>query len=323
MQYRKLGNSNIKISVLGLGTWAFGADSWWGYQNNRDSFDVLDGAISSGINLIDTAPVYGRGHSEEVIGEFLRQRQTHDNIIIATKLGLSWEGRKISHDLSEKRMLQEIDDSLRRLNLDHIDLYQVHWPDPATPIAQTAAVMHSLYQKKIIRAVGVSNYSVEQMTEFIKHCPLHCLQTEYSMFSRDIENNIVPFCAENNIAIITYAPLYSSILTGKFFLDNVKIPGDINRKIKKIEMEEPRYTINRETLLSLKSIAVSYGKTLTQMVINWNFSHEGITSAIVGMRAKEQLEENLGSVEWTISDIDMQKIDEILKDRLERIAAAS
>ena len=284
MEYKILGKSQLNVSKIILGTWAFGGDTWWGKQDDKDSSETLQGAIDHGINTIDTAPVYGRGRSERIIGAFLRKRNLRQKVILATKTGLSWQGHKILHNLSKKRMLEEIDESRRRLETDYFDLYQVHWPDPGTPVGGTAETMYKFYQTGIIKAIGVSNYSVEQMEEFRKYCPLHSLQPPYSMFDRKIEKDIVPFCMENNIAIITYAPLYSGILTGKFFFDNIPVPDDTNRKMKKKDFQEPRLSINKATLSQLKAIASQYKKTLTHLVINWNFSQKGITSSIAGMR---------------------------------------
>lgn len=298
-----------------LGTWAFGGDSWWGKQEDKDSVAVLEKAIASGVNAIDTAPVYGRGRSESLIGAFISKRKLRHKIIIATKVGLSWQGSKILHNLSKARMLSEVDESRKRLRTDYFDLYQVHWPDPQTPISQTAEIMYTLFEKKIIRAVGVSNYSIEQMEEFMKHCPLHSLQPEYSMFNRRIEDEILPFCVARNIAIISYAPLYSGLLTGKFFLEAREVPDDINRKLKNKEFQEPRRSINRQTLAQLQTVAGGYGKTLTQLVLNWNFNQKGITAAIAGARTRRQLEENLGCVGWTIRQADMKQIAMILKER--------
>jgi aryl-alcohol dehydrogenase-like predicted oxidoreductase len=216
-------------------------------------------------------------------------------------------------------MKQELDDSRKRLQTDYFDLYQVHWPDPDTPIAKTAEIMNEFHKEGIIKAVGVSNYSIEQMKEFMKYSPLHCLQPQYSMFCRDIEEEVVPFCLKNNIAIISYAPLYSGLLTGKFFLDGKKVPKDTNRKMKSKEFEEPRTSINKQTLSALKEIADSYNKTLAQLAINWNYDQAGITSSIVGTRNLSQLSDNLGGVDFQITDSDMKKIDEILKKRLEQI----
>lgn len=304
-----------------LGTWAFGGDSWWGKQEDRDSVIVLERALNAGVTTIDTAPIYGKGRSETIIGAFINKRKLRQKVVIATKVGLSWQGSKIMHNLSKSRMLQEVDESRKRLQTDYFDIYQVHWPDSATAIAQTAEVMRSLFEKKIIKAVGVSNFSVAQMKEFMEYCPLHSLQPQYSMFNRDIENEIVPFCIAHNIAIISYAPLYSGLLTGKFFLDGIAVPDDINRKLKNKEFQEPRRTINKETLAQLRTVAGGYKKTLTQLALNWNFNQKGITAAVTGARTGQQLEENLGCVGWNIQDADAKQIDMILKERELKISA--
>ncbi|MCF7871139.1 MAG: aldo/keto reductase [Candidatus Omnitrophica bacterium] len=321
MDYRKIGGINMPISPVTLGTWAFGGGIWWGPQEDKDSVEVIDEAVRGGITMIDTAPVYGRGRSERVIGDFLRKHKLRERIVLATKLGLDWQGPKILHNLSQKRMLEEVDLSRSRLQTDYFDLYQVHWPDPDTPIAETAETMYKLKQKGITKAVGVSNYSLAQISEFMKYCPIDCLQPEYSMFKRDIETDIIPICEKNDIAIISYAPLYSGLLTGKFFLKETIIPEDRNRKLKSFHFAEPYFSINKEILEKLEGIASRYQKTLTQLVINWNFSQSGITSSIVGSRRPKQVKENLGSMGWKISDKDQEAIDEICKLRAEKIKA--
>lgn len=322
MEYRKLGSSSLEVSAICLGTWAFGADKWWGYQDDRNSLAVLEEAVARGVNFIDTAPVYGRGHSEEVIGLFISRQNCRRKLILATKLGLRWEGRSIFHDLSRKRMLTELDASRRRLKTDYLDLYQVHWPDSDTPIAEIAEVMYKFYRQGIIKAIGVSNYSVDQIGQFKKYSPVHCLQPPYSMFDRSIESEIIPFCLKNSIGIITYSPLYSGLLTGKFFLDKVKIPVDINRKMKRQDLKEPRFSINKDVFLKLKAIADKYQRTLAQLAINWNYHQKGVISAIVGTRKLVQLYDNLGSVGWKISDDDLAVIDNILVERLSRVEKA-
>lgn len=320
MEYRQLSNSNLKISPVILGTWAFGNDSWWGYQDDKDSFAVLDKAVALGINCIDTAPVYGRGHSEKIVGKFLKEKRLREKIVIATKFGLNWKERSVFHDLKKSRILEEIDLSRKRLDTDYIDLYQLHWPDKETPLGNTADILYSFYQKGVVKAVGVSNLNLEQLKEFKKYSPIHSLQPPYNMFMRDIEKDIVPFCINNEISIISYVPLHSGILTGKFF-DGTKIPNDICRKNKK-DLKEPLFSINKQILEEIKEIAKKYQATLTQLVINWNFSQPGITSAIVGSRKASQIEENSGSVDFTIEDWDMKKIEDILQKRLTLIEEA-
>ncbi len=313
MEYRKVFQVNIEISVIGLGTWAFGGDIWWGSQEDSNSIAVLKKALEAGINLIDTAPVYGRGHSEKLIGKFLKEKKVREKVIIATKLGLSWKNGRIYRDLSRRRMLEEIDESRKRLQTDYIDIYQVHWPDSNTPIAETATTMYEFYKKGLIKAIGVSNYSVEQMQEFMKYSPLHTLQPPYNMFKRDIEKDIIPFCVENNISILSYIPLYSGILTGKFF-KTTKIPSDLCRKNHK-DLKEPLFSINKKILEKIEKIALKYNKSLTQLVLNWTYHQRGITSILVGARNLAQLEENLGALNWILRNQDFKEIEKILKER--------
>ncbi|MBN3039854.1 MAG: aldo/keto reductase [Candidatus Omnitrophica bacterium] len=319
MEKRNLGKSNLSIEPLIVGTWAFGGGSWWGPQEDKFSVEVLEAALSQGLRSFDTAPIYGKGRSERVIGDFVYKRKIREKVILATKTGLSWQGSRIFHDLSKKRMLEELDESRNRLKTDYIDLYQVHWPDPNVEISDSAETMLEIFKKNLVKAVGVSNYSIAQMKEFLKYCPIHSLQPQYSMFERSIEKEIIGFCQENNIAVITYAPLYSGILTGKFFFEKNKIPQDVNRKMKMKDLTEPAYSINKEALSKIRGIAQKYNKTLSQLVINWNFSQKGITSAIVGMRNLKQAEENLGSLGFSISEEDKEQIDIILRNRTVRI----
>lgn len=309
-----ISNTGIEVSVLGLGTWAFGGDIWWGPQKDRDSQEVMESALKKGINLIDTAPVYGRGRSEALIGAFLQKRNLRGKVVLATKLGLSWEGRSIYHNLKKGRMWEELDVSRRRLRTDYFDIYQVHWPDPKTPIGETAEVMYKFYQKGIIRCIGVSNYSVEEMREFKRHVPLHTLQPPYNMFTREIESEIIPFCVEHNIALLTYVPLHSGILTGKFFDRGAAIPDDLCRKDKR-DLKEPYFSINRQTISELKEIAACYDKTLTQLVLNWTYNRQGIISILVGARNKRQLQENVECADFTLRSDDLDKIGHILEVR--------
>jgi len=313
MEYRKLGSSNLSVSCLALGTWAFGGDKWWGTQKDQDSLSTLYKAIELGVNFIDTAPVYGRGRSEEIIGKALKKKNLRDKVLLATKVGLPWEGRNIRHDLSKKSIFKEFEDSLKRLKVEVIDLYQVHWPDLETPIQETAEAMRTLYEKGRIKAIGVSNYSVEEMKEFMKHSPLHCLQPPYNMFRREIESQILPSCLQNNIGVIVYTPLHSGVLTGKFFFGE-KIPSDKIRSINP-DLKEEKIQITREILSKLKDIASGYGKTLTELALNWVISKKGITSAIAGARKASQIEQNAGAVGWNISEEDQEKIEELLNEK--------
>ncbi len=319
MIYRKLGNSDLNISVITLGAWSFGSDNaWWGNQPEKESFEAMDAYIENGGNIIDTAPIYGKGKSEKVVGEFLRKNNLRNKVYIATKVGLRWDSNnKILRNLKRDSILEEINNSLERLQIDYIDLYQVHWPDNDTPIEETAITLKELYDKRLIKAIGVSNYSVEQMKEFMKYATIHSLQPPYNMFNRKIEKDLIPFCIEMNIGIISYVPLYQGILTGKYFFTDKKPEGKLRANSEEYRGE--RFKINKETLLKLKDIADKYHISLAQLAINWNFSQKGITSAIVGARNKKQSLENIKSVDFIIREEDFKLIDKILNERLERI----
>ena len=195
MKYRKFSGLDKEVSVLGLGTWAFGGDEWWGHQKESDSICVLERAVELGINLIDTAPAYGWGRSEKVVGKFLKKTGARKKIILATKLGLDKKSPTYKN-LRPERMKEEIEQSFERLGVDFIDIYQIHWPDPDVPISESAPVMKEFLDRGLIGAIGVSNYDVSQMKEFMKYSPLHSLQPPYNMFKREIEKDILPFCIE-------------------------------------------------------------------------------------------------------------------------------
>ena len=296
-----------------MGTWAFGNDFWWGKQDDGVSMEVMRKAVEAGVNFIDTAPFYGMGHSEKLVGKFLAESGRRKDIVLATKLGLDASVKGFCN-LKRDRMLREIEDSLERLQTDYIDLYQIHWPDPALPVEESALTMREFYDQGIIRAVGVSNYSVSEMKQFMDNCPLHSLQPPYNMFNREIEDSILPFCVESGLSVINYSPLHGGVLTGKFFLDGAKIPGDTRRKSIK-DLKEPYFSINRGILEQLKTIAGRYGRTLSQFVLNWTMHRPGITSVIFGARTPEQLNDNIGSCVWSIKMDDLEKIEEILNKR--------
>lgn len=314
MHYHNLGSSSVAISQLIVGTWAFGSDAWWGQQDDSDSIAVMRASLSEGVTTFDTAPVYGKGHSEEVIGAYLAERGVRAQAIVATKLGLSWNSTgRIDHDLTREKMLVEIEESRRRLRTDYFDLYQVHWPDPKVPIAAVAESMNYFYQQHLMRAIGVSNFSIGQLEEFIRHAPLHCLQSPYNMFHRELESEIIPFCIQKNIALIVYVPLCSGVLTGKFFFGE-KIPQDICRRKHK-ELGRERFHINKNTVQQLKTIADRYRKSLAQLVLCWTAMQKGVTGVIVGCRNERQFKENLGGFNWQISAEDLAAIEQLLDQR--------
>jgi len=316
MERVNLGKTEIKVSRICLGTWAWGGDKWWGRQQDRDSEEAFEAALARGINFIDTAPVYGFGRAEKILGRLLRQKR--ENVVLATKVGLRWQGGKITINLKRQSMQEELAMSLQRLNTDYIDLYQVHWPDKDTPLEETAAVMGEFYERGVIKAVGVSNFSLSQMEEFMKYCPLHCLQPPYNMFRRDIEEDIIPFCRTHNIAMITYASLESGILSGKFFF-GLPLPNDLNRR-RNPNLKPPLFTINKKYIKKLKEVISDYPVSLAQLAIAWILHQAGITSAIVGCRNAYQARENSMAADVSLPSSTWEKIEKILQQRTREIS---
>src|ERR1043166_8644631 len=214
MEYAIVKGVNREVSRIGLGTWSIGG-SMWGGTDERDAMKTIRAALETGINLIDTAPAYGFGQSEEVVGKALAQYGRREDIIIATKVGLEWRKDQLFRNSTKSRIFTEINDSLRRLQTDYIDIYQVHWPDPLVPLGETAATMHQLYEQGKIRAIGVSNYSLEQMNVFRQAARLHTAQPPYNLFERGVEKDVLPYCRIRGISTLTYGALCRGLLSGR------------------------------------------------------------------------------------------------------------
>src|SRR5205085_12469475 len=214
LEYAAVPGTSLRISRVGLGTWAIGG--WmWGGTDEREAIDTIHAAVDHGITLIDTAPAYGFGRSEEIVGKALAVRDLRERVIIASKVGLDWRDGKVFRNATRERIMREIDDSLRRLRTDVIDIYQVHWPDPLVRIEETAATMRLLYEQGKIRAIGVSNFSVPQIEAFRAVAPVHVLQSPYNLFERGIEAELLPYCRANHIAVLGYGALCRGLFTGK------------------------------------------------------------------------------------------------------------
>ncbi len=311
--------TNIEIPRFAVGTWAFGDDGMWGHQKLSLSQEVLAKALDLGLNLIDTAPIYGKGVSEKVIGDFLKKTNQRDKAIIATKLGLSWDGSEISHDLSKAKMLKELDESLKRLSTDYIDIYQIHWPDPDTDIKEVAQTMQEFLDKGKIKAVGVSNFTVSQIKQFMTNCPISVLQPPYNMFTREIEKEILPFCVKENIHTFIYGALEGGILTGKFNLEGKAKPKDWARTAFYPDLKEPNFTINTDIFIGFKNIADKYNWSVSELVLNWTLLQRGVSTLLVGCRNLAQLESNIRVFDRAIDEKDLDKIEELLTLRKERL----
>jgi aryl-alcohol dehydrogenase-like predicted oxidoreductase len=310
MEYRKLGSSDLNVSVIGYGAWGIGGAPFWSSEGDNVSIKSIQKAYDVGINFFDTAPVYGFGLSERLIGKALKP--VRDKVVLATKCGLRWEKEQlgsISKLASRESILEEIDQSLERLDTDYIDLYQVHWPDGKTPHEETMGTLLEIQKQGKIRHIGVSNYSVEQMQECLKTGPLVSLQPEYSLLQRSIEKETVPFCLIHNIGIIAYSPLASGVLTGKYDKDTKfkdwRSKGIIG------EFTGEAFVKNIEKVEKFKKVAESQKRTCAQMAVNWVIHQPGVASALVGVKNDRQVEENLKSVGWKSGASVCDQIDKI------------
>lgn len=314
MEYRILGKSDLNISVIGYGAWGIGGEPFWKTEGEEASVRSIEKAIELGINFYDTAPVYGFGHSEELLGKALQSKRK--DVIIATKCGLRWKKealKAIEKRATKESILEEIDLSLRRLRTDYVDLYQVHWPDENTPAEETMDTLLQLQKEGKIRYIGVSNYSVDQMKECLKYTCIVSLQPMYSMLERDIEKEILPFCRENSIGIICYSPLASGVLTGKYD-ENTKWNDWRGRGIIG-NFTGDEFVSHVKKVKEIAKIAKKTGKTTAQLAINWLLRQKGVTTAIVGVKNPGQVEQNTGALGWDIPDDDLNTISQILEGR--------
>ncbi|WP_404364121.1 aldo/keto reductase [Marinobacter sp.] len=315
MKTLAFGNTDIKVTPVGLGTWAIGGWMWGGTDEKR-SIDTIHAAIDKGIGLIDTAPAYGFGRSEELVGRALAGGR-REKVALATKVALNWnlDQNQVWRDASAARIEREVEDSLQRLQTDRIDIYQVHWPDPLTPMEETAKAMEKLHRDGKIRAVGVSNFSPEQMDEFRKFAPLHSLQPPYNLFERQIEEDILPYCRDNGIATITYGGICRGLLSGKMS-EQTQFEGDDLRK------SDPKFQGDRfrqylAAVDALDRFARDYAqKNVLALALRWLIDQKGVTTALWGARRPDQLDP-VGDIEgWSLDADAMKQIDAILDEHI-------
>jgi len=304
------------LSEIGLGAWAIGgAWQWgWGPQDDRDSLATIQKALDLGINWIDTAPVYGLGHSEEVVGKAVAGKR--QDVFIATKCGLVWDDRgRVRNNNRPDSIRRECEASLKRLNTDYIDLYQIHWPDPRTPVEASWEEMLRLKQEGKVRYIGVSNFGVDLLETCERLGHVNSLQPPYSMVHRvrypEVENEILPWCRAHGVGVVAYSPLQNGLLTGKFTRERLEqLPRDDWRR-KSEFFQEPLFSQVLELVERLKPIAATYEKSLTQLAIAWVLQNPAVTAAIVGARRPEQVEEHVGGSGWEISLDDRRIIEEM------------
>lgn len=311
MQKRTLGKNGPELTVIGFGSWATGGP-WqfgWGPQDDDKSIKAIRKSLEGGINWIDTAAVYGFGHAEEVVSKALGNMRK--DVFIATKCGRTWDGKGNNFkNLKPESIRREIEDSLRRLNTDYVDLYQIHWPDTetGTPIEESWDIMKEIKDEGKARFIGVSNFDIELMEKCRKICPIQSLQPPYNLIRRDVENDILPYCLENGIGVIPYSPMQSGLLTGKFDLS--RLAADDWRRNNPI-YQEPNLNRHLAFVESLRSVAEKKGATVGQIAVNWVLANPAVTSAIVGSRSPQQAEENLRIPEIILEKSDILEIEKI------------
>lgn len=319
MQYRKLGSSELNVPIVSFGAWAIGG--WmWGGTDDAAAADAIRRAIDEGMTLIDTAPTYGMGHSERIVGEAIRGRR--DEVIVATKCGVRWnldtdregmitktnEGKtvKLVRCLSKESVRHEVDQSLLRLDIDVIDLYQCHWPDPMTQIEETMEALLEAQTAGKIRHIGVSNFTVDMMQSCLKHGAIVSDQPRYNALQREIESDVLPFCRDHDIGILAYSPIAQGLLTGKVGPDRQFSEGD-GRTARPWFQPANRARV-LDMLEHVGPIAKAHSATLGQVFINWLIHEPGVTTALVGARTPEQVTENAKAGSFTLTPDEQKKI---------------
>jgi len=314
MEYVKIAGTDITSSRIGLGCWAIGG--WlWGGSEERESVDTILTALGEGINLIDTAAIYGFGRSEEIVGKALSEHGQRNKVVIATKVGLDWTSGKVYRNTTRDRIMKEVEDSLKRLRTDYIDIYQVHWPDSDTPIEETASAMEELYRSGKIRAIGVSNYSTGQMDEFRRKAPLHVSQPPYNLFERAIEDDVLPYCDSNGITMLFYGAICRGLLSGRMRSDT-KFEGDDIRKADP-KFKEPRFGQYLEAVGKLDEYARSkYDKRVIHLAVRWILDKAPDHIALWGARRPGQLSPVRDMTGWSLDADDFRAIDKILSETI-------
>jgi aryl-alcohol dehydrogenase-like predicted oxidoreductase len=314
MEYVDISGTTIRASRIALGTWAIGG--WmWGGSDEREAINTIHTALDRGINLIDTAPVYGFGRSEEIVGKALAMGGRRKRALIATKAGLNWKDGKPFRDARKMRIVGEVENSLLRLRTDVIDLYQIHWPDPDTPIAEVAEAMSALHRAGKIRAIGVSNFSPSQMDEFRKVAPLHTAQPPYNLFERGIEQDVLPYCSSHDIAVLAYGSLCRGLLSGRMSQAS-QFSGDDLRK-NDPKFLTPRFGQYLKAVERLDRLAKErFGKRVIHLAVRWVLDRNRMNIALWGARRADQLSPIGDALGWQLDGQTMAEIDSILGETI-------
>ena len=318
MRTRRLGFTDLELTTVGLGTLAIGGpwDFGWGPQDDAASVATIHRALDLGINWMDTAPAYGLGHSEEIVGKAIRGRR--DDVIVATKCGLVWDNpstRSVESRLKAASVRKEAEASLRRLQVDVIDLYQIHWPNPDVDLEEAWEEIARLVEEGKVRYAGVSNFSVEQIERARRIHPVASLQPPYSMVQRSVERDLLDYCLENEIGVVVYSPMQGGLLTGKFSRDLFSALPEDDWRRKNSQFQDPDFSATLALVDRLRPVAERAGRSLAELAIAWVLRRPAVTSAIVGARRPDQIEQTSNAGNWQLTSAQVDTIEELLAAR--------
>ncbi|MCY9109877.1 aldo/keto reductase [Bacillus atrophaeus] len=314
MEHINISNTEIEASRIGLGTWAIGG-TMWGGTDEENAIKTIHAAFEKGITFIDTAPAYGFGQSEEIVGKAIEHYGARNQVVLATKTALDWKHNQLYRHATRARIIEEIENSLKRLKTDYIDLYQVHWPDPLVPIEETAEAMKELYDAGKIRAIGVSNFSVEQMETFRAVAPIHAIQPPYNLFEREAEEDVLPYAREKGLTALLYGSLCRGLLTGKMTEDYTFEGDDLRKQDPKFQ--QPRFKEYIAAVKKLDELAFSrYRKSVIHLAVRWILDQPGTGIALWGARKPEQVEAVSDITGWELTSEDKKDINHILRETI-------
>lgn len=313
MDYTTIPGTDLRVPRICLGAWAIGG--WmWGGTEERDAIETIHAALAQGVNLIDTAPVYGFGASETIVGKAVEAAGDRRKVFISTKVALEWQGGRVFRNGSRDRVMKEVEDSLKRLRTDYIDIYFVHWPDLTRPVAETAKAMRELFEQGVIKAVGVSNFTQNQMQAFRRECPLHLCQPPYNIFERGIESDVKPYCERSDITLMTYGALCRGLLSGAVSKERV-FEGDDLRKADP-KFKEPRFSQYLSAVKKLEQLAGKrFKKSLLSFAVRWVLE-KGVPITIWGARKPSQLEPVADIMSYSLDLAALSAVDSILAEHV-------
>lgn len=324
MQTRRLGKTQLELTTIGIGTWAIGGGDWsfgWGDQDEKEAVAGIHKGIELGVNWIDTAAIYGDGASEVLVGKALREMPGSERPLVATKCGrIMQEDATVKGCLTKESVVRECEASLRRLGVECIDLYQIHWPDPDEDIEEAWSAMAEMKKEGKVREIGVSNHGVIQMERLRSIHPIASLQPPYSMLNREVEEDHLPYCGENGIGAICYSPMGKGLLTGAFSRERAKALSDKDHRSRDPKFSPPQLDCNLEVVEAIRPLAEESGRPMAQLPLAWVLRRPEVTSAIVGVRKPSQIEQTVGGGDWNLTQEELDVVEGALSLREEKLA---